>query len=163
MPTIVYSPTGFIHLIAAIISLITGTTVLALKKGTAIHIKIGYMYIISMLVVNTTAFMIYRLFGGFGVFHYAALLSLVTVIAGAVPAVLRIPKNNWIDLHFSFMYWSIIGLYAAFAAEVLTRIPETPFLAMVGYATGGIMLIGGTYFYWKKDQWSEEFTVQIAD
>lgn len=162
MQNIVYSPTGFIHLIAAIISLITGTAVLAFKKGTNLHIKIGYAYIASMLVVNITAFMIYRLFGGFGIFHYAALLSLATVIAGAVPAVWRIPENDWIDLHFSFMYWSVLGLYAAFASEILTRIPETPFLGMLGYATGGIMFLGGAYFYWKKDQWSEKFSVNTS-
>mgnify|MGYP006270489875 CR=1 FL=1 len=32
------------------------------------------------------------------------------------------------------MYWSVVGLYAAFAAEILTRIPDTPFLNMVGLA-----------------------------
>ena len=26
--------------------------------------------------------------------------------------------------HFTFMYFSVIGLYAAFASEILTRIPE---------------------------------------
>jgi uncharacterized membrane protein len=157
MSAIVYSSTGTIHLIAAIISLITGTAVLALKKGTKIHIKMGYLYIASMIIVNITAFMIYRLFGSFGIFHYAALLSLATVIAGSVPAIWRIPQHSWITLHFSFMYWSVWGLYAAFAAEVLTRIPETPFLTMVGYATGGIMFIGGTYFYWKKEEWVNQF------
>lgn len=40
------------------------------------------------------------------------------------------------------MYWSVIGLYAAFAAEILTRIPKTPFFGMVGLATGVILLIG---------------------
>ena len=35
-------------------------------------------------------------------------------------------------MHFSFMYWSVRGLYAAFAAEVLTRIPEANFFGMVG-------------------------------
>lgn len=160
MVAIVYSITGLIHLIAAIFALMTGTAILLMQKGSDWHIKIGYTYVISMLIVNITAFMIYRLFGGFGLFHIAALVSLITVLGGIVPAVLRKPKDDWVILHFSFMYWSVLGLYAAFASELLTRIPEVPFFGMVGYATGGIMFVGGVYFYWKKKQWAEEFSAE---
>lgn len=128
---------------------------LLLKKGSKLHIKIGYTYITNMLIVNITAFMIYRLFGEFGIFHYAALVSLLTVLGGAIPAIFRIPENNWYDLHFSLMYWSVMGLYGAFSAEILTRIPETPFLGMVGIATTGIMFTGGIYFSCKKEQWQQ--------
>ncbi|WP_138432093.1 DUF2306 domain-containing protein [Fodinibius saliphilus] len=148
---------GSIHLITAILSLITGTAILGLKKGTSLHIKIGYLYVGSMLGVNITAFMIYRLFGGFGIFHYAALISLLTVVLGFIPALLKKPKEGWLELHFSFMYWSVIGLYAAFVSEMLTRIPDTPFFGMLGIATFTIMALGGGYFYWKKNQWSETF------
>ena len=155
MEAIVYSQTGFIHLVSAVVALITGTAVLLLKKGSKLHIKLGYTYIGSMLLVNITAFMIYRLFGGFGIFHYAALVNLLTVLGGAIPAIFRIPKNNWYDLHFSLMYWSVVGLYGAFAAEILTRIPKTPFLGMVGLATTIIMLSGGLYFGYKKEEWEQ--------
>ena len=146
---------GFVHLLSAITALITGTCILALKKGTQTHIRIGYIYAISMLIVNITAFMIYRLFGGFGIFHIAALVSLVTLLGGMIPALLRKPKSTWLTLHFSFMYWSVMGLYAAFASEVLTRVPESPFFGMVGIATGFIMLAAGVYFYFGKHRWGE--------
>ena len=57
------------------------------------------------------------------------------------------------------MYWSVIGLYAAFAAEVLTRIPDTPFFGMVGVATFGIMLSGGVFFGINKKKWIKTFEV----
>lgn len=153
MENLVYSATGFVHLIAAIIALITGTLVLSMKKGTDLHIKIGYAYVISMIIVNGTAFMIYRLFGGFGIFHIAALISLLTVVAGMTPVLLRKPKNSWLDMHLAFMYWSVMGLYAAFVSEVLTRIPESPFFGTIGIATTIIMIIAGIAFYMKKDKW----------
>lgn len=153
MENLVYSPTGFIHLIAAVIALITGTLVLSLKKGTKLHTKIGYVYVISMIIVNSTAFMIYRLFNGFGIFHMAALVSLLTVIAGMIPVLLRKPKKNWLDIHLAFMYWSVIGLYAAFVSEILTRVPETPFFGTIGIATTIIMIVAGLAFYMKKDKW----------
>lgn len=153
MGNFVYSPTGFIHLIAAVIALLTGTLVLSLQKGTKLHIKIGYVYVISMIIVNGTAFMIYRLFDGFGIFHIAALVSLLTLLAGMIPVLLKKPKKNWLDMYLAFMYWSVIGLYAAFVSEVLTRIPESPFFGTIGIATTIIMIVAGLIFYMKKDNW----------
>ena len=152
---LVYDTIGLIHLIAAIIALITGTLQLIMTKGTSIHKKIGTIYAISMSVLLITAFMIYRLFGGFGLFHVAAVISSITLVGGMVPILLRKPEGSWLSLHFSFMYWSVMGLYMAFAAEVLTRIPDTPFFGIVGLATGAIGLAGGIYFYSHEDKWDE--------
>lgn len=151
---IINKPIGFIHFVSAIVALCSGTTVLALKKGTQKHRKIGYVYAVSMIVVNITAFMIYRLFGGFGVFHIAAVVSLITIIGGMIPILLRKPES-WLSLHLSCMYWSVMGLYAAFASEIFTRVPETPFMGMVGIATGLIMFSAGGYFYFAKPRWEE--------
>ena len=68
MDNYVFSTTGWIHLIASIVALITGTMILLMKKGTRVHIRIGYGYAAAMVVVVGTAFMIYRLFGGWGIF-----------------------------------------------------------------------------------------------
>lgn len=154
---LVYDFTGLIHLISSVLALITGTLILTLKKGTNLHKRTGYIYACCMVVLLITAFMIYRLFRGFGIFHIAAVISSVTLAGGMVPVLLRKPKNNWLPLHFSFMYWSVIGLYMAFAAEVLTRIPETPFFSMVGLATGAIGFGGGFYFYLHKEKWEKQF------
>ena len=47
---VVYSPTGLIHLIAAVVSLVTGTAVLLLEMERAYHTTIGYIYIMAMPV-----------------------------------------------------------------------------------------------------------------
>ena len=144
---------GLIHLLSACLALITGTMVLAMKKGTDTHIKIGYAYAVSMVIVVATAFMIYRLFGRWGIFHWAALVSGATLAGGMIPVILRKPKGSWLGLHFSFMYWSVIGLYAAFVSEVVTRVPESPFFGMVGIGTGIVVTAGGIYFYFGKHKW----------
>lgn len=156
MENLVYDWIGGLHLIASIVALITGTLILVMAKGTEIHKKIGYMYAVAMLIVVATAFMIYRLFGGWGIFHWAAVVSGATLAGGMIPALLRKP-DDWVILHFSFMYWSVMGLYMAFASEMLTRIPETPFFSMVGIATAGIGIIGGGWFYYRKNYWEEQF------
>jgi hypothetical protein len=55
------------------------------------------------------------------------------------------------------MYWSVMGLYAAFVAETMVRIPDAPFYNMVGWATGGVMLIGGIAFGYYKKSWETAF------
>lgn len=121
MDSIVYSITGLIHLIFSIVALILGAMVIFSNKGTDRHKKIGYAYAISMVVCIATAFMIYRLFNGWGIFHYMAVISAMSLIFGLVPAILRRPVNSWMGLHFGFMYWSVVGLYAAFISETITR------------------------------------------
>lgn len=144
---------GFIHVIASCLALISGTLVLTLKKGTKFHIRSGYFYVVSMGMLLVTALMIYRLFNGWGIFHYMTILSITTLAMGMFPVWFKKPIKNWKYLHFTFMYWSVIGLYAAFAAEVLTRIPDTPFFGMVGLATFGIMLLGGVFFGINKSKY----------
>lgn len=76
---------GLIHLISSCFALLFGTFVLVSKKGTIQHVKIGYLYVISMGILFLTAFMIYRLFNGWGIFHYATLGSLITIALGMIP------------------------------------------------------------------------------
>jgi uncharacterized membrane protein len=155
MRQIVFSEIGLIHLIASILALIFGTLVLVLTKGTKLHKQIGYAYAASMLGVIVTAFMIYRLFGRFGIFHITAIISTISLLGGMIPVVLRKPVNGWLSLHYSFMFWSVIGLYAAFAAETLVRIPQTPFFGMVGFASFTVTIMGGIFFTVYKKSWSK--------
>lgn len=155
------SATGIIHFVASLTALITGTMVLANTKGTRRHKQIGYGYVLSMTVVLGTSFMLYKLHGSFGVLHWFAVISSLTLLGGMIPMFLKRPKN-YLGLHFAFMYWSVIGLYCAFAAEILTRIPFVfeveenilaVFYAMVGIATAMVGGIGSIYFRRYKSRW----------
>lgn len=155
MESLVHSPLGLVHLIFALVATLTGSCVLGMRKGTQNHKRIGYVYFISMVGLNGTAFMIYGLFGYFGIFHWAAVFSTLTILGGMVPVIRK--KEGWVHKHFAFMYWSVIGLYAAFASETLTRVPETPFFGMVGIATALIMIVGAMGFRRFKKNWLKQF------
>ncbi|ARV13263.1 hypothetical protein BTO09_13345 [Gilvibacter sp. SZ-19] len=148
---------GAIHLLTAVIALIAGTAVLLLKKGTRTHKRWGYLYVIAMIPMLVTSFMLYNLFGHFGIFHFAAIVSGLTLIGGMLPIMTKRPKTNWMAYHFSFMYWSVLGLYGAFFSELFTRIPETPFFGMVAIATGMVFGIGGYVFKKQKAIWFSRF------
>jgi len=144
---------GGFHLVFSVLSLIFGSFILFSTKGTSLHKKVGYAYVVCMVWVIATAFMLYNLTGKFNMFHIAALVSTVTLLAGMLPIITKKPVESFMSLHLSFMYWSVIGLYGAFVSETLVRIPSSPFWEMVGLATGTVMLIGGIVFGFKKKQW----------
>ena len=131
---------GWAHTICSVSALVTGAAVLLRRKGTTGHRRLGWVYVGSMLGLNATAFLIYRLFGGFGPFHVAALLSLATVAGGMVPALRRRP--GWLTRHYWWMTYSYVGLLAAAASEVVTRMPGTAFWGAVFLASAAVVAIG---------------------
>lgn len=166
MENIVSGTTGMIHLFVSIIALITGLSVLVMTKGTKRHKLIGYIYAISMILLNLTAFMIYKLFGKFGIFHWCAIASCLTLFAGLYP-VLTKKSKNYLLKHFNFMYWSVIGLYAALMAEVFARLPKiivtdtrepmTVLYKCAGIGTGVAMVIGLLFYIKYKPKWTKQY------
>lgn len=159
---------GLIHLLASIAALLSGTAVLILAKGTRTHKRVGYIYTAAMAVLLVTAFSIYRLFGGWGIFHWLAVISTITLLGGLLPILMKRPKGAYIGLHFSFMYWSIMGLYAAFLAETMVRLPRTDlvfknaepsalFFSMTGLAVTITMGLAVVSFIKFRPKWQKRF------
>lgn len=133
---------GWIHFIAAIISLISGTFVVLNTKGTAIHKKVGYVYTFSMIIVIVTSFMIYDLFGGFGIFHFFALVSTFALLGGMIPILKKERTKKNLDQHAEVMGWSVVGLYCAFISESATRLHFDYALIIVGVGCGITCMLG---------------------
>lgn len=156
---------GQIHFVCSILSLLFGTLVLLKTNGTFLHRVIGYLYVISMMVVLATSFMLHNL-SNFGILHWFSIISSTTILLGMLPLVLKFPKENYMTFHISFMYWSVIGLYCALAAEIFTRIPflfdfgndkMTLFYILIGVSFGIVGAIGSHYFKRYKTKWFEKF------
>ncbi|EDP71852.1 hypothetical protein FBALC1_12162 [Flavobacteriales bacterium ALC-1] len=115
---IIHSNIGWFHFILAVLAMLTGTIVLLNKKGTLFHKRTGYIYLVSMLLMNISSFFIIN-FNGFSIFHFFAIVSLLTIFGGIIPMIKK--KQNWFGYHFYFMSWSVVGLYCAFWSEIGTR------------------------------------------
>jgi uncharacterized membrane protein len=153
------STLSLVHIAASCLALVIGAAVLVVRKGDRRHRRLGRVYAVAMILVNATAFCIYRLFGGFGPFHVAAIISLLTLLAGMRPVLMRPRPKEWATTHMVFMYWSVVGLYAAFASEVLVRVPArtgASFGLLVGLATGIIMVTAGLFQQPLLRRWSRE-------
>jgi len=90
-----------------------------------------------------------------------AIVSLATLVAGMLPMFLKKPKS-YISLHYGFMYWSVIGLYGAFMAETLVRIPQvvvdsgipnSTFYNMIGIAVGITVGLGALFHIKNNKKW----------
>jgi len=134
------STIGWIHTALALAAIAFGAIVLFRRKGTFSHRLIGYGYVASMIGLNATALSIYRLTGYFGPFHVAAIVSLGTTLAGAIVAWRR--SDDWVRKHYMWMTYSYVGLLAATASEVLTRLPSAPFWGAVAIATIAVFVAG---------------------
>ena len=133
-------PVGLIHLITALLAIVIGALVVFNKKGTRRHKWLGRTYVGMMVAINVSAFLIYELFGGFGLFHWMALFSLFGVLIGYIPTRLR--KPGWKARHAFFMSGSYVGLVAALAAETLTRYIWLPFFASVAVISISVIFVG---------------------
>lgn len=133
---------GLVHTGAAVVALVAGAVVLLQPKGTRVHRRIGWTYVVSMVTLNVTALLIYRLFGMFGPFHVAALASLATLTAGVVTVVRRRPAHNWVEHHYFWMAYSYLGLVAAGVAETTTRTNVVSFWWAVLAATVFVFAVG---------------------
>jgi uncharacterized membrane protein len=140
---------GIAHTGLAVLALALGAAVVARRKADRLHRTTGHLYVASMLGVNVTALHIYDLFGVFGPFHAAAVVSLCTIVAGIVPVVIRRPRQRWFQMHAYFMSWSYVGLLAAAASELAVRLPAAPFAPAVLGVTLLVTVAGGVFIHGK--------------
>jgi uncharacterized membrane protein len=163
MQTLYGDNIGLIHLASGMVALVLGGAVLLMRKGTQIHRKVGYLYVLSMIILIASSFGIYRLFGKFGIFHALSLLASFSLMAGMIPMFKknRTPKDY--ETHFVRMYWSVSGLYAAFAAESFVRIPKLGgFWTIVAWSFVLAFVVCFVVFIKMKPKWSKMFDKGVA-
>lgn len=119
----IQGPLGAFHFASAIVALIFGAIVLSSPKGTAKHKRLGYVYFASMLVLNLSAIPITNMTGSIGLFHLFVVMSLPTTLAALYFPLFGRANANWKMQHFTYTFWSYVGLIAAFIAEGMVRLP----------------------------------------
>src|SRR3954465_54258 len=127
---------GLLHAICGVVALVAGAVIFLSPKGTSSHIRVGWIYVASMLALNASALSIYRLTGRWNVFPVLAVASLVMIAGGLLQARYRATRPNWLWRHYHYMAWSYVGLLAATSNEAFVRIPA---LKQLTAAAGGFL------------------------
>ena len=138
---------GTLHVVFAIMALIIGAAVAFRRKGDQMHRILGYFYAISLFLVNVSALSVYEEAVGMGPFHVLAVISLVTLISGFIPAFLHRPVSRWLILHAYFMSWSYVGLVAAGVAQITTMSTSLPAWFAVGLPSMLVIIFGGVLIH----------------
>ncbi|MCB0279162.1 MAG: DUF2306 domain-containing protein [Calditrichaeota bacterium] len=117
----VHSTIGGIHFVSSVIGLCTGAYILLTKKGTRIHKKTGYVFVVSLVLVNLSALFIYDFNdGSISVFHFLIPVSVIFLSIGFIP-MLGERKANYLNRHIIGMNGAALGLWAAGATEYFVR------------------------------------------
>ena len=107
------------HVMAAVLALLAGASVLLLPKGTRAHKALGAAYVVALVVVNVAALSLHRE-NAFGVFHVLAVISLVTVAVGIAPLLVGWRSPPVLAIHAYCVTWSYAGLAAAGFGQAAT-------------------------------------------
>lgn len=106
-PLLAAPPVVQLHVAAALASLLAGTAVLVLRKGTPTHRRIGWVFVVAMAVTAASSAFIMRS-GQFSGIH---LLSLLTAVTLPYAVVMR--RRGNILAHRSAMISLFAGLVIA--------------------------------------------------
>lgn len=102
-----------LHALAALISLAAGLTVLVMRKGTARHRLVGWVFVVAMAVTAlSSAFITSN--GHFSAIH---LLSILTIVS--LPRAIILRRRGDIAGHRATMLWLFAGLVAAGAFTLM--------------------------------------------
>jgi uncharacterized membrane protein len=102
-----------LHALAALISLAAGLTVLVMRKGTARHRLVGWVFVVAMAVTAlSSAFITSN--GHFSAIH---LLSILTIVS--LPRAIILRRRGDIAGHRATMLWLFAGLVVAGAFTLM--------------------------------------------
>ncbi len=119
---------------AASLGLVAGAIQMLRPRRDRLHRQVGYVYVGVMAVNNLTALGIYEFTGGPNIFHGFAVYSLVSITLALRPMLIKPRPWQWRRMHYMWIAWSYVGLWAAAVVEFLTRVVLLPgwFAAAVG-------------------------------
>jgi hypothetical protein len=85
-------------------------------------------------------------------FHIAAIVSFLTLVAALIPVITRRPRKSWLTLHYKYTSWSYVGLLAAAVSEAAVRLPHAPFWPAVAFGSAIFFGAGGWLIARMKDR-----------
>ena len=134
------------HVLAAFSALVVGAAVLLVRKGTHTHRVIGTVYVVALTIVNVAALFLHRE-SAFGVFHWLAVASLVTIAVGLSPLLLGKRSPPVIATHAYCMTWSYAGLVAAGCGQFVVAVGPSDSGWVVPLVIGAVLSISGVVIF----------------
>ena len=146
-------PVVWVHMIAAVVALITGALVLWRKKGDSRHRFLGRTWVILMLVVAGSSFWIREINdGGFSPIHLLSVWTFYSIAVGVIAIRSRAHKPDAISQHSQsmqslYVYGMLIaGGFTFLPDRLLGRLTFGETFPMINYALVAILALIGVWF-----------------
>lgn len=123
-----------------------GAVVVALPKGTSRHRVWGTAYAVALVLVNVAALSLH-LERDFGLFHWLAVASLVTLAVGVSPLLLGHRSEAVLATHAYCMTWSYAGLLAAGCGQSAVALGEDGVAWVVPAVIFGVLVTSGVVIF----------------
>jgi uncharacterized membrane protein len=113
-PLAATTPVIQIHVAATLLALVSGSAVMLLPKGTALHRRIGWVFAAAMAVVAASSLFI------MSKGHFSAIHLFTVLVAVNLPYAIIMRRRGIITAH----KWAMIGLFAGLVgAGAFTVVP----------------------------------------
>ncbi|WND03452.1 DUF2306 domain-containing protein [Temperatibacter marinus] len=116
-----FSPFGWVHLSGVAFSYIAAWFVFVFPKAGPHHKLWGKIYAVSMLLAALSGFGMYEFNGGFNIFHFFSIVSIVSVSRGwwSIVQYQKTKSPRALANHYFNMCYSFMGLNLAALAQSL--------------------------------------------
>lgn len=154
------------HTATSILALVAGFPIFFSTKGTRFHKRWGKIYVASMLSLCISSFWLTSttpFTEGFDVFHVLAIVSLVSVIGGALPVFAWRRFNGWFEMHYFFMLYSYVGLVMALGSHFFEYLPGVPQGLRALMFWGVPYIVGTILIYWKRSYFKARFDGPVSE
>jgi len=149
---------GSAHFICALGALLLAPIMMVRRKGDRSHKWLGRIWAAMMAVIIISAFSMYELKGRPNLFHFFALVSLVT-LSSAIWAIRKYKKTRerkYLVTHQHCMVWAYFGLTAAGVWQIVFTLVRTGQLNLsIGMLYNGLGVLTafasvGLFLYLRK-------------
>lgn len=117
-------PLSSLHFLCALGALILGPIILFRRKGDRVHRWLGRIWALMMAVIIISALSMYDINGRPNLFHFFAVVSLVTLSCAlwAIWRYKRTRKATYLVTHQHCMVWAYFGLFMAGFWQVIFNV-----------------------------------------
>ncbi len=157
------SLTILIHAVCALLALTTGCVIFFNPKRTALHKQLGYIYVLTLTLVDFTGLAMYAIKGsGLNAFHFLAVGNLIALYGSLIAITFKRPHRCWYRFHYYMISWSYVGLVTAALVEALVKSMQSPSVAIVVLLCLTAVVSGGIWIEFKTRHMGNVLPARLA-
>ncbi len=157
------SLTILIHVIAGLLALSTGCVLFFNPKRSALHKRLGYIYVLTLTLVDFSGLTMYVMKGsGINAFHFLAVGNLIALYGGLFAIIFKRPFKRWYRFHYYMISWSYVGLVTAALVEFVIKSLQSSSIVIMVLLCLTAVVGGGLWIEFKTRHMGNVLPARLA-